>query len=165
MPNDKIRNPGGPSLASRLNAQSRAGTSGYRKTNEDEVRLFKQRVRDGMDPQAAREGTKITKRMVPDILAGRTWAMVLLLLAICTMGSDCDGGGRGANGVDEDRRACWSFDYPLCSEVSSTYPCLCVAGASAVTSYSDELELYNSEPTSGYLFEGGPEGGETGELF
>lgn len=162
-----LKNPRGPKgigIGRRLNLQSQNGEAGNRKTNAAEVRVFKQRIADGLDTDAARAGTKISERMAIDILKGRSWASILLLLALCTMGSDCDGGGRGSN-VDVDRRSCWSYDYPLCSEVSSTYPCLCVSGVSAVTSIEDEQELYNTTPTPGYLFEGGPEGGETYALF
>ena len=162
-----LKNPHGPKsmgIGKRLNLQSQNGEAGNRKTNADEVRLFKQRIADGLDTAAARAGTKISERMAVDILKGRTWASILLLLALCTMGSDCDGGGRGAD-VDADRRSCWSFDYPLCSEVPATYPCLCVSGIAAVTSNLDERELAKPLPTPGYLFEGGPEGGETEEFF
>lgn len=158
MPNDKIRNPRGPSLASRLNHQSRTRTAGYQKTNKDEVRLFKQRLKDGMSPEAARKGTKISERMVGDILAGRTWAsvIVLVILAFMLMGNT------GCPTPNDNQRSnarayCWNVDPPLCSEVSITYPCLCLYGPSAVTSEQDERELYRSAPTPGYEYEGGHE--------
>jgi len=156
MPNNKIRNQGGPSLASRLNHQSRTREAGYQKTNKDEVRLFKQRLKDGVGPHAAREGTKISERMAGDIVAGRTWASVIVLvfMAMCLMGNSCEGGGQSNN----DRRSCWTYDYPLCSEVPANYPCLCLHGKAAVTSASDELELLNEAPTPDYEYEGGYDG-------
>lgn len=153
MPNDKIRNPGGPSLATRLNHQSRNHTAGYSKTNEDEVRVFKQKIKDGVGVHAAREGTKISERMGKEIIAGRTWAsvVVMIFMAMCLMGNSCEQGGKSNN----DRRSCWSYDYPLCSEVPSTYPCLCLHSRASVTSVSDELELFNATPTPDYEYEGG----------
>lgn len=162
MPNNKIIDPGRPSLASRLNAQIRDGTAGNKKTNKAEVRLFKQRIRDGLDDDAARKDTKISARMAQDIKAGRTWPMVILLvLAVCTMGNSCDSGGDGGG----DRPYCEYLARPLCRDVTTTYPCLCLYGLEAVTSEADERELYNVTPTPGYIFEGGPEGGQSGDVF
>ena len=139
MPNDKIRNPRGPSLASRLNQRSRDRTAGFSKTNREEVRLFKQRIANGMDPEAAREGTKISARMVPDILAGRTWASVILLLAIAavTMGAD------GCNS-NEYRVICQGINYPLCRNVAHDYPCLCLSDPQGLT--VEEAEQLRYEP-------------------
>lgn len=158
MQNNKIRNPRGPSLATRLNHQSTTRQAGYSKTNKDEVRLFKQRLKEGAGFHAAREGTRISERMGKEIVAGRTWASVIVLvfLALMTMGNTDCGGGHGAQEPNE-RRACWTFDYPLCADVPATYPCLCLQGSAAVTSFEDERELIQPTPTPGYEYEGGYE--------
>jgi len=160
MPNNKIYNPGGPSLSQRLNHQSRTRQAGYSKTNREEVLLFKQRVADGMDPEQAREGTKISKRMVPDILAGRTWASVILMIMLMavTMGNSCDLADGGNNRNEDDREFCRYVSTPLCEDVPYDYACLCLTGSAAVTSVNDERELYSPSPTPGYEYEGGTEG-------
>lgn len=143
------------SIGKMLNMQSRSGSGrvGNRKTNESEVRIFKQRVKDGMSPDEARAGLRISHQTAKDIRAGRTWAWVVLVLLVC-LGNRCPTNDQAPN----DRRACWDYDYPLCSDVPRTYPCLCVQGSSAVTSEADERELYNPVPTPGYQYEGGDEG-------
>ena len=160
MPNDKIRNPGGPSLGSRLNHQSRTRQAGYSKTNTDEVRLFKQRLKDGVGFHAAREGTKISERMGKEIVRGRTWAsvIVLVMMAAVTMGNGCDLAGGGSNQNEDDREFCRYVSTPLCEDVPYDYACLCLTGSAAVTSVNDERELYRPTPTPGYEYEGGDEG-------
>jgi len=126
-----LNNPLGPkglSIARRLNLQRKNGEAGYHKTNRDEVRLFKQRIAAGVEPEVAREGTKITARMVPDILAGRTWASVVLLVFMCLvlMGNSCD--------TDQRNNAyCQGLNYPYCDDVPFDYECLCLSRPSAVT--------------------------------
>jgi hypothetical protein len=139
VPNNRIRDKRQPSLSARLNQQSKARTAGYGKTNADEVRLFKQRVKDGMDPEDARKGTKISARMVGDIMRGRTWASVILLLAIAavTMGAD------GCNS-NEYRVICQGINYPLCRNVAHDYPCLCLSDPQGLT--VEEAEQLRYEP-------------------
>jgi len=151
MPNNRIRDKRRPSLAARLNAQRRSGAAGYHKTNREEVLLFKKRVKNGMDPQAAREGTKITERMMDDILKGKTWASVIVLLAIAavTMGAD------GCNS-NEYRVICQGINYPLCRDVAYDYPCLCLSDPQGLTvEEAEELRYqpYEIEPSYDNDFE------------
>jgi len=139
MPGNKLYNPGQPSLAQRLNHASRTRQAGYSKTNREEVLLFKRRIADGMDPEEARKGTKISKRMVPDILAGRTWASVILLVLIATvtMGNSCVAG-------NDYTVTCQGINYPLCRDVPYDYPCLCLSAPDGVTSQrAQELRYLN----------------------
>lgn len=145
------------SIGKMLNLQSRSGPNraGRHKTNEAEVRTFKQRLKEGQPMNKAREGLKISEQSARDIASGRSWSWVILsLIALALLGNKCPTNAQGAN----DRRACWDYDYPLCSDVPRTYPCLCVQGSRAVTSEADERELYNPTPTPGYQYEGGSEG-------
>ena len=131
MPNDRIRNPGRPSLAARLNAQSRSGEAGNRKTNKVEVQLFKRRIRAGMSKDESRKGLKITKSSADDIVAGRTWSSVLILalMALVLMGNSCQG---------DSTVVCQGLNYPVCSDVPFDYPCLCLSSPEGTS--RDKLE-------------------------
>lgn len=116
------------SIAQRLNADSRSGRNGNRKTNRDEVLLFKQRLADGMTKDEAREGLRISKHSAADIAAGRTWASVILmaLVMLVTMGNSC-APNRHTTAV------CQGVNYPLCRDVPRDYPCLCLDSPQGVT--------------------------------
>jgi len=135
MANNKIYNPGHPSLAQRLNHQSKTRQAGYSKTNKDEVREFKRKVRDGVDVETARKGTRISAKMAKDILAGRTWASVVVLVAIMavTMGNSCQ---------DSNTYVCQGVNYPYCADVPVDYPCLCLS-APPGTQNPDRLRYLN----------------------
>ena len=53
--------------------------------------------------------------------------VLLLLCALATLGNSCQGKGR------DELQVCQTMDYPFCSEVPVTYPCLCLSGPAGVT--------------------------------